>query len=164
MTRSLATLVRWVCDPEKLEYLEGDLQEQREIRAIQRGPRAAARWYVWNALSICLRQSRLHSASMRLRLLTVAAAAAVVAILSVTGRTTAPTFYTIKATDPAGAFTLEIRDRRVVAATIDGNPVDPDRLVQSKTELVIAGADNGRDFRIALKPRGGIEWQARRAP
>jgi hypothetical protein len=164
MTRSLATLVRWVCDPEKLEYLEGDLQEQREIRAIHQGPRAATRWYVWNALSICLRQSRLHSTSVRLRLLTVAAAAVVLTILSLMSRSTAPTFYTISATDPAGAFTLEFRDRRVVAATIDGNPVDPERLVQSKTELVIAGGDDGRDFRIALKPRGGIEWQARRAP
>jgi hypothetical protein len=73
----------------------------------------------------------------------------------------APPRYTISATDPAGRFTLDIENDRVVAATMDDRPVSPDRLVQHGATLVIRGGDRGRDFRVSVKPEGGITWSAR---
>ncbi len=70
--------------------------------------------------------------------------------------------YVVNAVDPAGSFTLEIRDRLVIAATLDGTSVQPERVVQTGDTLVIRGGDHGRDFIIALKPRGGIRWAPRR--
>lgn len=152
MTALSIRLLRWLCDPAKLEYLEGDLEELRESRA-------GLSW-ARDALSLWVRHSRFPGAMRRHRLALAALTLLGIGLLLRIGRPAVPDFYTVSASDPAGAFTLQFRDRHLVAATLDGAPVSPARLVQRGSELVIAGGDNGRDFRIALRP-GGIAWQAR---
>ena len=159
MTRFLAALVRRICDPDKLEVLEGDLRELFELRAAAHGRRAAARAYLRDALSVCVRHSRIATPATR-RLAIPAAAVALVAVAVALGRA-GPPHYTVEAQDPAGSFTLEVRGGRVLSATLEGAAVAPDRIVQRGDTLVIRGGDGGRDFRLTLLPRG-IEWQARR--
>jgi hypothetical protein len=69
--------------------------------------------------------------------------------------------YLINASDPAGRFTIEIENARVIAATMDEMPVDPARLLQRDATIVIKDGNRGRDFEITLNPRGGISWAAR---
>jgi hypothetical protein len=77
-------------------------------------------------------------------------------------RAPAETFrYTVNAVDPVGPFTLEIVGMRVVAATLDGRPVAPERVRQDGRRVVIVGGDAGRDFEIQVKHQG-IRWEARR--
>lgn len=165
MIRLAAAVVRWVCDPAKLEVLEGDLRELHERRRDAAGAAHAGWRALGDALSICLRHSRLTIPAVRRRLLRLGGAAAAATML-LTGvdpsraRTAAVT-YTVNATDPAGSFTLEFDRTRVVRATMDGLPVEPARLVQEGGTLVIRGGDRGRDFRVAIKPGGGIAWTAR---
>ncbi|HEV8264966.1 MAG TPA: hypothetical protein VGQ06_08430 [Gemmatimonadales bacterium] len=150
MTRILATLLRWVCDPAKLEAFAGDLAELYGER------------FDWRCLqdvvSVCVHHSRLRTLNRRV-LLPLATAAV---LLVLTGPRPASAFhYSVSAVDPAGHFTLEIRDRLVIAATLNGNPVRPEHVVQTGDTLVLKGGDGGRDFRIAIKPQGGITWAAR---
>ena len=87
-------------------------------------------------------------------------AAAILLLLS--GRVPQSAFhYTVLATDPAGEFTLEILDARVIAATLDGTPVQPEHVVQTGDTLVLKGGDRGRDFVIAIQSQGGITWAPR---
>ncbi len=151
MTPLLATLLRWVCDPARLEAFAGDLEELYGER------------FVWRCagdiLSIGIRHSRLTASVHRT---TRRSLAAVVILLLLSGRQPRSAFhYTVHATDPAGEFTLEILDRRVIAATLDGAPVQAGHVVQTGDTLVLKGGDGGRDFRIAIRPLGGITWAAR---
>ena len=155
MTRLALALVRWACDPAKVEVLEGDLLELA----------ASRRPVLGDALSACVLHSRFTTPAARRRAARVGALAAVAALL-VFGAgpehgSTAPARYIVNASDPAGSFTLEIEHRRVVRATLNDVAVDPARLVQSGGTLVIRGGDRGRDFRLAVKPSGGITWTAR---
>jgi hypothetical protein len=118
---------------------------------------------VRDTLSLCLRHSRFTTPHWRIRLATVALTIVVIAGLLQPG-TRLPVTSVVTARDPAGVFTLEFRNRQVIAATIDGRPIESGRLQQQGNELVITGGDQGRDFRIELTG-GGIRWQARqRAP
>ena len=144
MTRLLSTLLRWACNPDKLEAFAGDLEELYGDRFQWRCVR--------DVLSICIRHSRTMLRSL---------AAAVVLLLLSGRQLPSALHYTVHAMDPAGEFTLEILDRRVIAATLDGAPVDPEYVVQTGDTLVLKGADRGHDFRIAIKPQGGIIWAAR---
>jgi hypothetical protein len=144
VTRLLATLLRWVCEPDKLEAFAGDLEELYGDRFQWRCVR--------DVLSICVRHSRTMLRSL----------AAAVVLLLVSGQHAPSAFhYTVHAIDPAGGFTLEILGRRVIGATLDGTTLQPEQLVQSGDSLVLKGANRGRDFVIAIKPRGGITWTAR---
>jgi hypothetical protein len=141
----MTRVLRWICDPGKLEAIEGDLAELYGGRASWR--------YVMDVVSICIRQPRTAVRSL--------AAAAVV--LALTGPVEPPLHYTVHATDPAGEFALEIHQGRAVSATLDGAFVAGRDLVQTGDTLVIRGGDHGADFRIAIKREGGIEWSPRRS-
>lgn len=150
-------LLRWVIAPEKLEYLEGDLLELGGLRN-PCGPKASL-YQLRDALSLCCRHSRFTTPHWRFRLATAGLTIAVIAGLLQRGRPL-PVTSVVTASDPAGVFTLEFRNRQVIAATINGRPIEAGRLQQQGNELVIAGGDRGRDFRIEVTD-GGIRWQAR---
>jgi hypothetical protein len=155
MNRLALAFVRRVCDPAKLEALEGDLIE-----------RSRAGWLAWaDALSIALYHSRLTTPRARRRLSRFALVAGVVVVFALgldpTRARTTPVRYLINASDPAGRFTIEIENARVIAATMDEMPVDPARLLQRDATIVIKDGNRGRDFEITLNPRGGISWAAR---
>ena len=71
--------------------------------------------------------------------------------------------YTVRAVDPAGAFTVSVGAARVVAATLDGDPVPAARLVQRRDSLHILDPAGGRLLSLGLRPTGGIGWNARPA-
>lgn len=71
-----------------------------------------------------------------------------------------PAEYIITATDPAGQFTLSIRDGRPVAATVDGRDLPASRLVQRRAEITLVPDPPLRPFTVRLVP-GGIRWEAR---
>jgi hypothetical protein len=150
-------LLRWVIAPEKLEYLEGDLLELGGLRT-PCGPKASL-LQLRDTLSICLRHSRFTTPHWRFRLATAALTIAVLLTLLQPERRL-PVTSVVTASDPAGVFTLEFRNRQVIAATINGRPIESGRLQQQGNELVITGGDRGRDFRIELTGEG-IRWQAR---
>jgi len=151
MTPPLANLLRWVCDPAKIEAFAGDLEELHGGRLSWRCVR--------DTVSICIRHSRLTAPVHRTTRRSLIAAAI---LLVLSGRVPQSAFhYTVRATDPAGEFTLEILDRTVIAATLDGTPVQPEHVVQTGDTLVLKGGDRGRDFVIAIKAQGGITWAAR---
>jgi len=139
----MTTVLRWICDPNTLEAIEGDLAELHGGRVSWR--------YAMDVVSICIRQPRTAVRSL----------VAACIVLAITGPVTRPARYTVYATDPAGAFALQIRHGRAVSATLDGAPVRARDLVQTGDTLIIRGADNGADFRIAIKPEGGITWYPR---
>ena len=141
----MTRLLRWICDPDKLEALEGDLVELYGSRVSWR--------YVLDVCSLCVRQPRTLVRSL-------AAAVVVLAVIGPAQR--APLRYTIRAADPAGRFILEFHDGRAVAASLDGTPVAERDLVQTGDTLIIRGGDHGADFIIALTP-GGIAWHPRRS-
>ena len=139
----MTRILRWICDPNTLEAIEGDLAELYGGRASWR--------YVMDVVSICVRQPRTAVRSM----------VAALIVLAVVGPVARPSRYTVHATDPAGVFALEIHKGRAIAATLDGTPVLAHDLVQVGDTLIIRGGDHGADFRIAIKPTGGITWYPR---
>ncbi|HUF12983.1 MAG TPA: M56 family metallopeptidase [Longimicrobiales bacterium] len=68
--------------------------------------------------------------------------------------------YTINAVDPAGEFTLTMRQGRALHATIDGQPVPQGALIQKGRDIrVLAGTRP--ILAVRLNDRGGITWQPR---
>jgi hypothetical protein len=106
---------------------------------------------------------------------TSACAAALIGALAVTapsavahqGRALAaalPTVH-IQARDHAGGFTMSLRGGSVVAASIAGEPVPRDRLVQRGPSVRVLGADGALALAVQVHPGGGgISWQSRPAP
>jgi hypothetical protein len=142
-----ATILRWICEPTKLEAIEGDLAELYPGRGGWR--------YLREVAGVCLRQPRTAVRSL----------SAAVLLLALTGRAGPPPHYTIHAHDPAGRFTLEFHRGRVITATLGGTAVPRDDVRQRGDTLVIRGGDNGADFYIAIHPeRGGISWYPRQSP
>jgi hypothetical protein len=135
-------LLHWICDPAKLEAIEGDLLELYGDRPP-----------LGEVVSVCVRQPRTALRSL----------VAAVVVLVLMSPYTPPIRYTVHATDPAGEFALEIIEGRAVAAHIGGAAVLAEDLVQRGDTLIIRGGDNGADFRIAIKPEGGITWYPRRS-
>lgn len=139
----MSRVLRLLCDPGRLEAIQGDLAELY-------GGRVSAR-YLWDVLNICVRQRRLR------------ALVAALAALAIVGPVRRPASYTVNALDPAGQFELVIHEGRAVAATLGGTPVPERDLIQTGDTLVIRGGDNGADFRIAINPEGGITWYPRQS-
>ncbi len=163
---ALDRLLRWAVDPARRDEIAGDLVELYARRRSRLGPAAARRDLRRDVVSVCVRQSRL-AAWARRRPIPAAAALAVATVAALARAPRAPAApirYTVDAVDPGGAFTLEFEGTRVLGATMDGEPVRLERLRQDSLRLVIAGGDAGRDFEIAIKPEGGIQWQPRPAP
>jgi hypothetical protein len=167
MSAALDRVLRWAVDPACREEIAGDLVELYARRR-RRGGAAAARRNLWrDVASVCLRQSRLAAWARRRPIPAAAAALAAItlAALGLAPRApAAPLHYTVNAADPAGVFTLEFEGTRIIGATMEGEPVELERLRQDALHLVIVGGDEGRDFEIAVKPEGGITWQPRSAP
>jgi hypothetical protein len=139
----MTRVLRWICDPHKLEAIEGDLAEVYGDRRTWR--------YVVDVLSICIRQPRTAVRSL--------AAAAIV--LALAGPVGPPLHYVVQASDPGGEFTLEIHAGRAISATLDGSRLRERDFVQTGDTLIIRGGDHGADFRIAIQPEGGIRWYPR---
>jgi hypothetical protein len=139
----MTRVLRWICDPDKLEAIEGDLVE---LHGDHRSWR-----YLVDVVSLCAHQPRTVLRSL------VAALVALVVLGPVAG----PVHYTVHATDAAGEFMLEIHEGRAIAATLDGAHVAPHDLVQTGDTLIIRGGDHGADFYIAIRPQGGIAWYPR---
>ncbi len=70
----------------------------------------------------------------------------------------------IQAEDPAGRFTVTMVSGTVLAATIDGRVVPPERMQQQNDQLLFLREDGEIDFAVNLR-RDGISWRPRlRAP
>ncbi len=69
----------------------------------------------------------------------------------------------VDAVDPAGSFSLELIAGRVRRASIAGNEVAPEGIVQRGTLLRLSDPDLRTDFTLRITRDGqGIAWQARR--
>ena len=139
----MTRLLRWICDPAKLEAIEGDLAELYGDRRSWR--------YAIDVMSVCVRQPRTAIRSF----------VAAVVVLVLAGPIGPAVHYTVHATDPAGEFALEIHEGHAISATLDGARVPERDLIQTGDTLIIRGGDHGADFYIAIKPEGGIEWYPR---
>jgi hypothetical protein len=67
--------------------------------------------------------------------------------------------HTVRASDPAGVFTLSIRRGLAVAATIDGRSV---RFVQHRDSVTLVPDPRLLPFTVRVGPNGGIHWSARK--
>jgi hypothetical protein len=66
------------------------------------------------------------------------------------------------ATDPAGAFTVTIRNGRPVAASLDNVPVPTARILSTRDSIRFLAPGGGVVLALAFDPQlGRIEWQAR---
>ena len=139
-------LIHWLVEPDRQEEILGDLEE---LNAHQAG-------HAWrDTLSVCARQFRYRASAARG--VVVAALLAEAALFASPGAT----FRVVRATDAAGSFTLQLRGSRVLAASLDGRPVDRVRLIQTADRLVIRNGDGPRDLVIRLEPGGRLSWQGR---
>jgi hypothetical protein len=158
MMRLSDRLIQLACDPERWEELVGDLTELGQRRAARIGATRAKLRQGWDILSVCVRQSRFRDADLRRVVIALAAGTLLAALLPDPGATSAS--FVVNAKDPAGEFTLEIEDGRLVSAMIDGTHVSHDRLKQHGDRLTIVGGDGDRDLSIELQGRE-IRWEAR---
>jgi beta-lactamase regulating signal transducer with metallopeptidase domain len=71
-----------------------------------------------------------------------------------------PPLMTVRATDPAGDFTLGVRGGRVVSATFAGVPVGRDRLVQVRDSVTVLSEGGEPRLGVRLLP-DGIRWTPR---
>jgi beta-lactamase regulating signal transducer with metallopeptidase domain len=85
-----------------------------------------------------------------------AAAASTAALLP----SPAPVRMIVRAEDDAGAFTLAVERGRVVAATLAGTPVAPERLVQRRDSVILLSERGDPRLAIQLLP-DGIRWSGR---
>ncbi len=164
-----ATLIGWLCDPARQEELAGDLEELRARRSERHGARYAASRGWLDLLSVCLRQSRMRSWTPKQWVLSglLVATLAAGSLPADDGLPTGP--YGIAARDAAGAFTLKLRQGRVLEATLDEQPFPLARVMQSGARITLLGAGPRRqgragDLEITLTPEGGIRWAGRPAP
>jgi len=87
----------------------------------------------------------------------LAASAAESASLAEAGRMHA----TIQAHDPAGPFTVELVGRKLVAATIAGESVPADRIVQAGNTVRLLDPGGRPELTLEVRLRGGIHWTPR---
>ncbi len=155
MRRPTETCVRWLCRPDRLEEILGDLAELRAV-----GGRSAR--FLRDALSLCLHQSRLSMPGGRRWLATgVAGLALLAAGWAWLGDLRGAPDVTIHARDAAGVFTLEIDRGRVRSASMDGLPLPPDRIEGRTGRVRLNAGDPARNLSIQLFPDGSIRWEGR---
>lgn len=68
---------------------------------------------------------------------------------------------TIAAKDPAGAFTVSLRQGRVTGASLEGRAVEPGRLQQRGDTLQILDEGGRAALAVRVKPEGGLSWAPR---
>jgi hypothetical protein len=113
--------------------------------------------------------SSLSAAVMRLRLRhhpVQAPALVVVALLllMLRGEATSASTVDFQATDPAGEFTISVRDGRVISGTIDRQPLQPGQLVHAGDSIRVLSANGRVLFAVAYdRTAETIEWEARPA-
>jgi hypothetical protein len=151
-------LIHLLCDQTRREELAGDLMELAHRRAARMGWGRANLRQGFDIVSVCVRQSRFRGLALRRLGIGLAVGALLAALLPNDAAMSGS--FTVNARDPAGEFTLEVEDGRVLSATLDGIPVSPERLRQRSTDLTILGGAGDRDFSIELQARG-IRWVAR---
>lgn len=66
----------------------------------------------------------------------------------------------IQAHDPAGPFTVELRGDRLTAATIDGEALPPERIVQRGSRVQLLDPAGQPELTLRVAP-GGIHWTPR---
>lgn len=69
----------------------------------------------------------------------------------------------VSASDPAGDFTLTLRDGRLVGATLGGEPVPPSRLRQAGRDLAILDEAGRVLLAVEFELPGTIRWEPRLA-
>jgi hypothetical protein len=67
----------------------------------------------------------------------------------------------VQASDPAGPFTIELLGGRLLAATIDGVPVPPDRIMQSGARVRLLDAAGRPELTLDVRAPGTIHWSPR---
>lgn len=93
-----------------------------------------------------------------------AAGLAIALALLTEGRAPPEPVVRFDAHDPAGTFTLVLRDGRVVEATLDGAPVPARRVLQRGDSVTLVGAEGRPGVRLRLERPATIHWEARPAP
>jgi hypothetical protein len=131
------------------------------------GMRSAVGAALAQAVDLLRTAARTHSSVRRrrvVRAVPLAAAAVLGVILLRNPAPAAVEFYaefTVNAVDPAGPFTLTLRDGRVISGTLSGVPLPPHRLRQAGRDVEIIHDDGSVLLALELEPPGTIRWQAR---
>ncbi|MEE8134902.1 MAG: hypothetical protein V3T56_07585 [Gemmatimonadales bacterium] len=157
MNRFVRSCVRLFCLPTRHEELLGDLVElQLRAHSLSR----ARRWI--DVVSVLLYQCRVRAWRAREWNRVVMVGALFVTALGaapIAASRFAP--YSIDGADAAGVFSLELKGRRVVSATMDGLSFPLERIETYGNTLVFRTADPAQVLEIELTPTGGIEWEGR---
>ncbi|MEZ4586385.1 MAG: M56 family metallopeptidase [Gemmatimonadales bacterium] len=104
------------------------------------------------------RRATTRAGLLALALATLGSVGAVPLSLAVlTGRS-----MTITATDPAGSFTMQFLDGRLVRARVGDLPLAPERWSQRGPVVVVHATDADLPFTVRVQP-DGISWQPRAA-
>ena len=113
--------------------------------------------------------ANLCAAALRLRLRhhPVQAPALVVLVLLIVtlrGKATSASTVDFQATDPAGEFTISVRDGRVIRGTIDGRALQPSQLVHKGDSIRVLSTSGRVLFAVAYDHSAEtIAWVARPA-
>jgi hypothetical protein len=68
----------------------------------------------------------------------------------------------IRASDPAGPFTVELQGDRLVSATIGGEALEPGRILQQGTRVSLLDNAGLPQLILRVEAPGGISWTPRR--
>ncbi len=153
MSRLIEWCIRLLCAPGRHEELLGDLAElhaRRDGRA----------WV--DTISMALHQSRARDwgpHQWSVAALVTAAAVAVIGAAPIAA--SRPLSYAFDGRDAAGVFTLEVRDRKVLAASMDGLPFPLSRISTIGNTITFHTDDPTHALKIDLVEDGTIQWQGR---
>jgi hypothetical protein len=118
--------------------------------------------FVAETFSVVVTAVRLYWCRSQLEAAAVLAVALLVLLLR--GDARAAEDFVVKATDPAGEFTLVLRDGRAVAGTIDRQPLSREQLVHAGDSIRVLGATGAVLFAVAYdRDKSSIAWEPRPA-
>ena len=67
----------------------------------------------------------------------------------------------IQAHDASGAFALQVRQGRVIEASVEAQPIPPGRILQQGSRVTLMGAARQPIVVLTVSPQGTIHWKAR---
>ncbi|HEX6063559.1 MAG TPA: hypothetical protein VFZ04_05020 [Longimicrobiales bacterium] len=103
---------------------------------------------------------RLHAPQLQW----TAATAMALTLLLLRGSTGSAGNFEVTATDPAGEFTLVVRDGRAVGGSIDRQPLAPSQLVHAGDSIRVLAQTGSVLFAVAYDPdKSSIAWEPRPA-